>query len=102
MNVFKLKAIFYKLQAPYYKLLLSSSLDGSDEFFGRSRDFISRLAATGEGTAGTDGVDDVVDVITRHAVFLAVGRADIRPVAAAHLDDDGLDAALQVVPGNVP
>ena len=57
--------------------------------------------ADGKAVTGTDGVDDVVDVITRHAVFLAVGRADIRPMAAAHLDDNGLDAAQQVVPGNI-
>lgn len=85
MNGFKLKAIFYKLQAPYYKLLLSSSLDGSDEFFGRSRDFIGCLAATGESTAGTDGdaagFDPVagvfdVDATCRHERSLRQGAVD--------------------------
>ena len=55
-----LKPYFYKLQTPYYKLfyfklLFPGSLDGGDEFLGRSRDFIGRLAAACEGTAGTDG-----------------------------------------------
>ena len=94
MNGFKLKAIFYKLQAPYYKLLLSSSLDSSDEFFGRSRDFISRLAATGEGTAGTDGdaagfdpVAGVFDVDTacRHERSLQQGAGDTMNWAPARM-----------------
>ena len=57
--------------------------------------------ADGKTVTGTDGVDDMVDVIARHAIFLAVGRADIGPMTAAHFDDDGLNAALQIITGNI-
>ena len=43
---------FIKRQTSYIKLSFPSGLDGGDEFLGRIRDFIGRLAATGEGTAG--------------------------------------------------
>ena len=38
---------FIKRQTSYIKLLFPSGLDGGDEFLGRIRDFIGRLAATG-------------------------------------------------------
>ena len=48
--------------------------------------------ADGKAVTGADSIDDVVDVIARHAVFLVIGRTDIGPMTAAHLDDDGLNA----------
>ena len=80
-----LKPKNYKLQTLYYKLLNSSSLDGGDEFLGRSRDFIGRLAAACEGTAGTDGdaagFDPVtgvfyIDAACRHERSLRQGTMD--------------------------
>ena len=85
-----LKPYFYKLQTPYYKLfyfklLFPGSLDGGDEFLGRSRDFIGRLAAACEGTAGTDGdaagFDPVtgvfyIDAACRHERSLRQGTMD--------------------------
>ena len=76
---------FIKRQTSYIKLLFPSGLDGGDEFLGRIRDLIGRLAATGEGTAGTDGdaagFDPItgifdVDAACRHERSLRQGAVD--------------------------
>ena len=50
--------------------------------------------ADGKAVTGADSIDDVLDVIARHAVFLVIAHTYIGPMTAAHLDDEGLSAAL--------
>ena len=88
--------------------IVSGYLNGHGPDRSASAGSIFQIQAVQEGTGkadgktvtGTDRIDDVLDVIARYVQFFFF-RTDISTIAAAELDDDSLNASLEVIPGNI-